>query len=142
MGSYIAKELPSCIFQAHFAQMTNALEECSEILATELFFRHLIRSDSFDKVKSPCTHEFTASLKVNTLLVAIKRQIAIGNGERTLRKLCDVMSKHENLQELSKQMIESYGKSIHLLYLFQQHACFFVTTNTTNTFIDFGKILV
>ena len=101
------RDLPSKIFQHFFARMADAISNSSERMANELFSISLISRDTLGKVRiaSATTYD-----KATTLLLDVQAKMSSSESDKDLRKLCEIMSKFENMKQLSAQIMEKYSK--------------------------------
>ena len=106
------RSLPSEVFQHFFAQMADAISNSSERMANELFSMSLISRDTLEKVQiaSATTYE-----KATTLLLDVQAKMSSSGSDQDLRQLCEIMSKFENMKQLSSQIMEKYSKFVVLL---------------------------
>ena len=77
-------------------------------LSTQFLGTGLISRQKCEEVQ---LSQQTAIQKGNLLLAAIALRFDIDGGDRTLRKLCKIMSRHKHLKKLSAKVLSKYGTS-------------------------------
>ena len=87
--------------------MADAISECPERMASELFSKKLISRDTLGKVQVASTTPYE---KASSLLLALQATISSSGSDKDLRKLCKIMSKSVNMKRLSAQIMEKYGQ--------------------------------
>lgn len=87
--------------------MVDKISKSPQEFARDLFRENLISRDTLLTVRLPGD---TPLVTARFLFTAIKGLFLLYSAEDTLRKLCAVMSQHENMKDLSQKMLESYGK--------------------------------
>ena len=95
------------VFTRYFARMAEALKECPEVVANDLYSNHLIARETVDKMLLPC---FTPHNRATTLLMALQTKIDEGRSDKALRKLCGILAKYPNMRKLSHLIIKRYGE--------------------------------
>ena len=95
------------VFTRYFARMADALKECPEVVANDLYSNHLIARETVDKMLLPC---FTPHHKATILLMAVQPKIDECKGCHALRKLCGILAKHPNMKGLSRHIMKRYGE--------------------------------
>ena len=100
-------DLSAKILQRHFAKVIAAVSECPGILANELFSKELISQDIVDRTQLT---SLTPYEKASAVVSAVQAKVAASGRDKELKKLCKVMSKHENMKKISIQIMEKYRK--------------------------------
>ena len=95
------------VFTRYFARMADALKECPEVVASDLYSSHLIARETVDKMLMPC---FTPHHKATTLLMAVQSKIDECKSDKALKKLCGILAKYPNTRKLSHLIIKRYGE--------------------------------
>ena len=121
------------MFQRYFARMANALEECPGVVANDLYSNHLIARETVNKVHF--TLGLTPHDKATILLMAVEPSIADSKSDKALRQLCEILSKHPNMERISNCIMKRYGK----LYTYTHTQIFWCTfINFMLYFVPFG----
>ena len=106
------RNLPSKVFQQFFAQLADAISESPERMANELFSKSLISRDTLGKVQVASTPAYE---KATSLLLAVQAKMTSTGNDQDLKNQCEIMSKFENMKQLSAQIMEKYSKFVVLL---------------------------
>ena len=99
-------DLPSRIFQTYSYRLAQAFGGAADELSTQFLGAGLIGRQKCEEVQ---LSQHTSIQKGNLLLAAIAPKFDIDGGDRTLRRLCRIMSRHPHLKELSKNIMSKYG---------------------------------
>ena len=101
-------QVASRVFQHYSVHLMNALGGSAAELSTEFWSVGLISREQCEQVQ---LSQQTSIQKGNLLLGAIRLRFDIDGGDRTLRKLCKIMSRHKHLKKLSAKILSKYGTS-------------------------------
>ena len=107
-------DVPSRIFQHYSYPLAQAFGGTADELSTQFLGAGLISREKCEELQ--LAHQ-TSIQKGNLLLAAIASRFDIDGGDRTLRKLCKIMSRHEHLKKLSATILTKYGRSCWLSLL-------------------------
>ena len=99
----------SRVLQCYSYRMVRAFGGLADELVTQFWAAGFITENQREKVQLP---QHTAIEKGNLLLTAILPSFKVPGCDRTLRKLCKIMSKHKQTHKLSQKITRKYGKSI------------------------------
>ena len=99
-------DLPSRIFQSYSVRLAQAFGAAADELSTQFLEAGQISREKWDEVQFA---QKTPIQKGNLLLGAILLRFAIDGGDRTLRKVCKIMSRHKHLKKLSAEIQAKYG---------------------------------
>ena len=102
------RDLPFRIFQHYSYRLAQAFGTSADELSTQLMGAGLISREKWAEVQLP---QQTSIQKGNFLLAAIAPRFEIDGGDKTLRQLCKLMSKHKHLKKLSRRIMNKYGRS-------------------------------
>ena len=103
--------LQSRIFKRNSDRLALAFGGTADQLSTQFLKAGLISNDQWQTVRLPM---YTPTQKGNLLLEAILPRFAVDGGDRTLRNVCKIMSKHKHLKKLSAKILTKYGTSYYL----------------------------
>ena len=95
------------MFQRYIARMADALKECPEVVANDLYSSHLIARETVDKMLLTC---FTPHHKATILLMAVQPKVDECKSDKALRKLCEILAKYPNMKRLSSHIMKRYGE--------------------------------
>ena len=101
-------DLASRIFQHYSYPLAQAFGGSADQLSTQFLGAGLISREKCEEVQLP---QQTSMQKGNLLLAAIAPRFDVDGGDRTLRKLCRIMSKHKHLKKVSTKILKKYGTS-------------------------------
>ena len=96
------------IFQRYSYRLAQAFGETADELSTQFLGAGLISRDKCEEVQLT---QQTTMRKGNHLLAAIAPRFEVDGGDKTLRKLCKIMSKHKHLKKLSTRILNKYVMS-------------------------------
>ena len=96
------------IFLHYSFHLAQAFGGSADELSTRFLAAGLISVEKCEQVQFV---RQTSMQKGNLLLQAILPRFDIDGGDRTLRKLCKIMSKHKDLKKLSMRILSKYGMS-------------------------------
>ena len=100
--------MPSRVFQHYSYPLAQAFGGTADELSTQFLGAGLISREKCEEVQLA---QHTSIQKGNLLLAAIAPKFDIDGGDRTLRKLCRIMSRHKHLKTLSTRIQTKYGRS-------------------------------
>ena len=98
----------SRIFRHYSHPLAQAFGGTVDELSTQFLGAGLISREKCEEVQLP---QQTSMQKGNLLLTAIAWKFDVDGGDKTLRKVCKIMSKHKHLEKLSTRILKKYGTS-------------------------------
>ena len=96
------------VFQHYAYPLAQAFGGTADDLSTQFWGASLISKERCEEVRYP---RQTSIQKGNLLLEAIRLRFDIDGADRTLRKLCRILSRHKHLEKLSARIQTKYGRS-------------------------------
>lgn len=104
------ENLAQIVFDHYYLDMGEAFTENPDQLANDLCRQGVIRKREMENVQ--VLHD--PDKKAHSLLMALLMAVDLGglhdDSDKTLRIVCRIMSKHDNLKQLSHQMMKRYGQ--------------------------------
>ena len=101
-------DLASRTFQHYAYPLAKAFGESVDDLSTHFLGAGIIGREKCEQVQ--LSHQ-TAMQKGNLLLAAVAARFEIDGGEKTLRKVCKIIAKHQHLKKLATKIQKKYGMS-------------------------------
>ena len=92
--------------------MAVVVSQSPGILAQDLFREKMIDREAMNMAMND---SFTPYEKASGLLSAVEVKINAHNGDKNLKKLCQVLSKYEIMEKLAAHMMEKYSKLVVML---------------------------